>query len=193
MTRRTWSDRGLALGLAVFALVGLWRELAAFPGDVRAREWVAAHPVLPSGIRDLSTLLSALGTPFVALLTLVVLCWPLARRWGRREAVGIALAALAVVVAELSQDLLGQGTEQTIPTAYPSGHVVWATAVFGLLALRARRHGVAEIALPALAVVVLMGPERIVTGAHGISDVLGGYGLGLAWALAVDRWVDART
>jgi undecaprenyl-diphosphatase len=187
MTSRTWRS-AVAAGLAVLVVVGAWRELASFPGDRRTREWVFAHPVLPSGVRDLSGLLSVLGTPAVALVTLLVAGVAARPRWGARDAWALALAVPAVLLAKVLQDVLGGGADQRIATAYPSGHVVWAAAMFGTLALLARRHRVPEVVWPCVLVVVLMGPERVVTGAHGVSDVLGGYGLGIAWAVAASRW-----
>jgi undecaprenyl-diphosphatase len=68
---------------------------------------------------------------------------------------------------------------------FPSGHVAYATAVFGAIAWLARGRGDRDVATLAVAVVALMGPARISVRAHLLSDVLAGYAVGAAWLLVV--------
>ncbi|MEV1068273.1 phosphatase PAP2 family protein [Streptomyces sp. NPDC050263] len=81
--------------------------------------------------------------------------------------------------------------------AYPSGHALTATVVFGLLLWLLHRHGVDRVVWrTALAVAVVsvagVGLTRIWLGVHWPSDVLGGWLLGaLLVALAIAarlRW-----
>ncbi|MGH2880448.1 MAG: phosphatase PAP2 family protein [Solirubrobacteraceae bacterium] len=75
---------------------------------------------------------------------------------------------------------------------FPSGHVVYATTLFGTLAWFALARGRRGLFVAMLALVIGMGPFRIIDGAHWPSDVLAGYALGLAWAIVVlvlgTRW-----
>jgi undecaprenyl-diphosphatase len=68
---------------------------------------------------------------------------------------------------------------------FPSGHVVYVTALCGTLAWFALARGRRDIFVVMLALVVAMGPFRIVEGAHWPSDVLAGYALGLSWTILV--------
>ncbi|MGW0581503.1 phosphatase PAP2 family protein, partial [Streptomyces sp. NPDC002920] len=81
--------------------------------------------------------------------------------------------------------------------AYPSGHALTATVVFGLLLWLLRRHGVDGVlwrtaVTVAVVSVVGVGLTRVWLGVHWPSDVLGGWLLGaLVVTLAVSahlRW-----
>ena len=73
---------------------------------------------------------------------------------------------------------------------YPSGHCAYAVAVFGYLAILGRRHRQLEVVAVSLLLLVGMGPLRLLTGAHLLSDVIGGYLLGGAWLIFSLLWVD---
>lgn len=73
--------------------------------------------------------------------------------------------------------------------SFPSGHAMSSTVVYGALLLillpalrhrRARRIAVAAVA----ALVVVIGSTRLLLGVHFLSDVVGGFVLGLAWLAA---------
>jgi membrane-associated phospholipid phosphatase len=126
----------------------------------------------------------------------------------RREAVLVALLLIAVTagsegVKQLVARPRPEGTDPNIPGvvySYPSGHVLEALVIFGVIAIHVVRSHVPRI-LAALVVVLvvvdvlLVGLSRIVLNAHWPSDavasllagagVLGVYGLmthGTAWA-----------
>jgi len=72
--------------------------------------------------------------------------------------------------------------------SFPSGHAMSSAIVYGALVLivvpvlpRARRSVVVGVAV---LVVLAIGFSRLALGVHYISDVLGGYVLGLAWLAA---------
>ena len=132
------------------------------------------------------------GAPVAATLTIAVAAWALYRRVGRRAAIAVVLAsAVAVCVAVLKALWgptplwveLGHGGVN-----YPSGHTAYATAVFGYLLLVARRYRQPEVVAICLVLLVGMGPERVLSGAHLLSDVIGGYLLGCAWLILVMLW-----
>jgi len=126
----------------------------------------------------------------------------------RREAVLVALLLIAVTagsegVKQLVARPRPEGTDPNIPGvvySYPSGHVLEALVIFGVIAIHVVRSHAPRIlaAIVTLAVIVdvfLVGLSRVVLNAHWPSDalaslmagagVLGVYGLmthGSAWA-----------
>jgi len=72
-------------------------------------------------------------------------------------------------------------------TSFPSGHAMASTITYGALLLvflpvLSRRLRPIAIAA-AIAIVVAIGSSRLLLGVHFISDVVGGYVLGLAWLI----------
>ena len=71
--------------------------------------------------------------------------------------------------------------------SFPSGHAMSATVTYGALLLAflpvlpGRRRTVAVVATVAL--ILAIGSSRLVLGVHFLTDVIGGYVLGLAWLL----------
>jgi undecaprenyl-diphosphatase len=76
-----------------------------------------------------------------------------------------------------------------IGRAFPSGHATQSISFYGMLAIvlivwyaaRYRRHFVFSAAL----VILVVGASRLYLGVHWLTDVLGGYALGLAWFAVV--------
>ena len=155
--------------------------------------WVAAHPLAESVFRVVSFIAVP---PFVyALMALAAAFWWL-RRGHMRLAVyllltgwvgGLVDTAVKVVVNRDRPSLV-----DPIATAhgksFPSGHVMCATYGFGALLLTflpllPRRWRVPAIG-SWLAFVALVAFARLGLGVHFISDVLGGFVLGLAWLAA---------
>jgi membrane-associated phospholipid phosphatase len=80
-------------------------------------------------------------------------------------------------------------TDQWDSTGYPSGHALTAaTMALGLAVIAWRRIPSRKIALGSIAVLVvlmlLIGWARIWSGAHWMTDVIGGYAFGLAFVPA---------
>jgi len=87
---------------------------------------------------------------------------------------------------------------------FPSGHASWAVLVYGYAAIVAARHAprwlAAATVVLALAVIALIGWDRVYDGAHWPSDVLGGYATGAtllllaiaAPAVAMQLWHRVR-
>jgi|GEM_PF-1016382 len=84
--------------------------------------------------------------------------------------------------------------------SFPSGHTIFYTIFFGLLAYYAwqnRRELWAKFVLPvSLALVVTVGYSRIYLGVHWYLDIFGGYVLGgamLAMAILVHRYLSGKS
>ena len=145
---------------------------------------------------DVFQVVSFLGKPvwFYAMCIPVGVVLLLRRRvhltaylWATAGLAGVIDTAVKVAV-----DRDRPSIEEPVATAFgqsfPSGHAMSSTVVYGALLLiflpvvpRARR----PVAVVATVVLVLaIGFTRLALGVHYISDVLGGFALGLAWLLA---------
>lgn len=127
----------------------------------------------------------------IGVLAAAVLAWLLWRRnwhvagyWAGAVTFGMAAAYFIKHLLQRPRPLVN--FYDGISTyAFPSGHATMSAVVYGFLAvlvarnLPASRRWVAY-GLPAL-LIAAIAVSRIYLGAHWLSDVLGGLGLGLAW------------
>ncbi|MDX8151048.1 phosphatase PAP2 family protein [Patulibacter brassicae] len=197
--------RGLVLALAIALLAAIalpvaWHHwIGALPGEL----FLLARRIGPNGGLEhqawhVSMLLSEVGTPVPATALLVLTAWAVRRRLGVRAAALVVLATAGTLWADVLKAAFGPSPIPQIDAAfhhvgsYPSGHVAWATTYLGALVLLGVRRRAPDLVAAAGLVLLLMGPSRIAIRAHALSDVLGGYLLGLGWllvaALLVDRW-----
>ena len=175
------------------------------------------HLLLPH--RLLADLIDGVSTvnwpqPAAVFLAAVTVALLVLRRW---------LAAIVVVLTSCLADLSSWLTNEIVRRprpldhgvhvlqkitnyySFPSGHVIHALAFFGILLFltwRVRRPAawlwIARIVL--IALIVLMGPSRILEGEHWPSDVLEGLFIGAFWLLlgihtylwAARRWQRGR-
>ena len=173
------------------SVVALWsylRYVGPLPGDEAILRRTGAHPALRSS--HMLQFFGNLGTTGVACVTVIIAAVIVGRAIGTLAACAVLLSAVGVVVNESLRAILGptptsQATFGALVESYPSGHVVYATTVFGLLAWLAWRHGRRDVAVVLAGLVVAMGPARVLNSAHLPSDVIGGYLLGSAWLLLV--------
>jgi len=193
--------------LGGLALLGLLAALASFysyfPADLRIAHWLQRDGGIPlwggtaGFLRDLGRLPSTV-TWLVATAVLL-----LTRRYPE------GLLVFSSVLPRLAQGLLKELVERPRPStdlvlvtehpttfSFPSGHVVTALALFGLLGLLL--PAVVRQRLPrtllqgfCLFVVLGMGPASVYTGAHWPSDVLGSYVLSALY-LALALWCYRR-
>jgi membrane-associated phospholipid phosphatase len=119
--------------------------------------------------------------PIVAGVSVVVVWAIVDRKLGRRYGVLVLVAVGAVALSTILKTILGPTPLQRsiyvggpVPASFPSGHVVYVTALCGLVGWFAlARHN--RPIFPAMALIVLgMGPFRVVDGAHWPSDALAG-------------------
>jgi undecaprenyl-diphosphatase len=150
---------------------------------------------------------TALGSVTVLSLV-VVLAFALMlclKRWSEALVVLVG-AGGGVVISQALKQLFGRERPELVYRAveaanpsFPSGHAMLSAVVFltlGALAARfAPRKRVKALALGAAVLISLMvGASRIYLGVHWTSDVLAGWSLGAAWAMAcwVAAWAWAR-
>jgi cation-transporting ATPase E/undecaprenyl-diphosphatase len=139
--------------------------------------------------------LTELGGPRVLLsVILVALAWFLAHRFWLTAGYWVATVGIAEVmvkVVKLSMHrprptvYLG-GVEQF---SFPSGHATMSVVIYGFLAFllcRKASPGLRKGVLASVTLVILLiAFSRVYLGAHWLSDVLGGFGLGTAWIAAL--------
>ncbi|QJS99984.1 phosphatase PAP2 family protein [Streptomyces asoensis] len=206
---RTTLRTGLVLGLCSALLLLLvaadWHPLISVDGGISrtTHRWAVADPDLTQVCRILTDWVWDPLT--MRLLGAAVAVWLVWRHGAWWTAGWLAVTS---AVGTLIQQSLKAGLGRARPVwpdpvdsahyaAYPSGHALTATVVFGLLLWLLHRHGVAPVVWrTALAVAVVsvvgVGLTRIWLGVHWPSDVLGGWLLGaLLVALAIAahmRW-----
>jgi membrane-associated phospholipid phosphatase len=160
---------------------------ARYPGDVRLAQGIQSVdvPVL-GGVLHVE---NSIGSPWPAVtiiaMFLVVLFVThhagLAVLFAGTNALwGVSSIVKGLVVRPRPAAPLVRISEHASGASFPSGHVVSAVLLYGMVAVlvemvslpRSARRGVQVICL---LVIVLMGPARVYVGAHWPSDVLGGY------------------
>ena len=187
----------IGLGLAVVAVRAYLARAGALPGDRYIAERLPS-PRIPQTVEQLADFFGALAYPLVAVMTVAVGMWVVWRLLGRRRALGVLLASTVVIVNGVLKQLFGPTqlfADAVAPSEainYPSGHVAYATALFGFLGYLGLERRRPEVAVVARLLIAVMGPSRVLTGAHIPSDVLGGYLLGAAWLLGTILWTTRR-
>lgn len=199
------------LGALLALTVLVKRHLGPLPGDVPVeldvQHAILPHPPLAAVVEMVSTLNWPI--PSVITLAVVTVIFLLLKRW-----LDIIMAILTAAVTDESSYLLNTWVHRPRPVghgihvlssvqgsfSFPSGHVVHATAVFGLFLflstqIRQPVHPalIWLIRLVLVAAIVLMPISRVLEGEHWPSDVLAGLVFGAFWlAIAAHVYLWAR-
>lgn len=188
----------LLLVLALALAVVVRGHPTPLPGDVGAslavQHTLLPHHTLTAALDEVSTINWPIPSGIVLIAIVVVLL--VLRRW-LDVIVAVAVSALADGSSYLTNSIvrrprpLGHGLyilrHITNYFSFPSGHVIHAMAFFGILLFltyRTRRLAAPWLWLVRLvlvALIVLMGPSRVLEGEHWPSDVLEGLLLGAFW------------
>ena len=204
------SRRGVWLLILIVAALAVASVTAArwdrWPGDLQLMRLLQG--ALNSYTRPVVSSINTLGNEVLSFfLSLGIAGWLAYRRQRSLAAILLGVMALEVVAVTVIKwavhrprpDLPLDLQALTDPSSYsfPSGHVAFAVAFFGILAYLVahywgrsgwpRRTIIALILTPA----VLMGPARVAWGVHWPSDVLGGYLLAIL-GIQLLIWLDHR-
>ncbi len=195
----------LVLCAAAFVFVRLGDEVRE-GGTQRVDAWVlralrtpgdAAVPLGPAWLPGATRDLTAMGSlPVLLLVVLAVAGFlALARLW-RNLALVVGASAGGLVLMLVLKRAFDRPRPTVVPPlvvettpSFPSGHAMMSAVVYltlgTLLAqLCPRRRERAYVLTVAGGLTVLIGVTRVYLGVHNPSDVLGGWSVGLAWALA---------
>jgi undecaprenyl-diphosphatase len=162
----------------------------SFFGDGRFASWIF-FPEPPEPFDAIAKVFAALGHPVVATVSVAIVWGLVDRQLGHRHGLLVPAAVAAVGLNAILKTVLGPTPLQMkifgeyAPSNFPSGHVVYATVLCGLLAWLAAARSNWPITAVMLLIVIGMGPSRVIDGAHWPSDVLAGYALGLAWTIVL--------
>jgi len=179
----------VSLGLVPLLSLAARGRLGHGPGtlDHAVRAWMYAHRAAP--LDTLAAALTWLGSAAVmSAIALVAGAW-LWRRCGRAAGAIVASPAVAEALHQTAKLIAGRlrppggGDKDTF--AFPSGHAATSAAVFLTLAFVLGRERMVSRRLAGTIAVLgtlLVGVSRVYRDVHWATDVLGGWGVGLAVA-----------
>jgi len=157
----------------------------------RMNRAVDQHPVL---LRTFE-LISHLGKPLTLGVLVSVASIFVWRRGQRRLAVYLVVTVVGGGLVDSAVKILVDRPRPVVDhpvitawgKSFPSGHAMSSTVTYGALLLTflpvlAGRRRVAAV-VAAAALVLAIGCSRLILGVHFLTDVVGGYVLGLAWLL----------
>jgi undecaprenyl-diphosphatase len=182
-----------ALAVSVFAVVAYAITVSSnpgpTPGDTAALDLV--RDIQTQWVTDIAEFISGLGGTAVVLPVTVLGALVLG---ARRHWTELAVLVIAMVIILIGVDSIKAATDRPRPpdplvgtsgSAYPSGHAAHAVvytwlALTATVRLRPRRGGASAMIAAGIALTALIGLSRVYLRAHWLSDVLGGWGLGVA-------------
>lgn len=158
---------------------------------------IASDPVGPEWLETAAADLTALGSIAALLSIVVVVAGFLAaqRRFGSvfllSASLGVGIALSQLLKAEFGRDRPEEAYRivEAMNASFPSGHAMLSGIVYftlGALLARAlrRRWQRAYVLTSVILVTAIVGASRVYLGVHWMSDVIGGWALGAAVAMA---------
>ena len=196
--------------LAAWAFGGLTQDVIghdeAARVDPHVLTWVLAHRTgwLTAVTREV-TWTGSTAVLMPVLLTVAVVLIVRRHDWRSSALLSLALGG-AIALYDLVKTSVGPVRPPSsvwighfTGASFPSGHATQSIAFFGMLVIvvsagrSARSRGL--LWTGASLVVLVVGASRIYLGGHWMSDVLGGWSLGVAWLsvlLAIHLWTSAQ-
>ncbi len=179
------------LAVGAFGFIGNYLELRTatlIPGDERAAE--LAQTLRNDTLVDIARVVTEFASSAVLIPALALTCWFLLYRRMIWEAATLVAGSVLIWIAVAVTKNIVERPRPADPLidvdgySYPSGHAAHAVAwlAIGVVVARAL-PGLARpaaLVLASIAVVVVVGATRVYLGAHYLSDVVGGVGLGAA-------------
>ena len=193
-----WLGRIVLIGLSTGA-IGL-----ALLADAHVAMWINAHSsgALQRFMHIVSRVGDWPGHVLVGLIMIAVAWLSGSKRWTRIFLAVLIACALAGIVARVGKIAIGRPrpsihVEQTWNgpslhskfNAFPSGHTAASTAFFVTLLIAAGWR----IGIPLLIVPLLIAASRMIVAAHYLSDVVGGFAVGVIAAFLVADWMRVRS
>lgn len=176
--------------LAVVIALRVWLEVVGpLPGERWSLRHFKVYPGPHEPILQVADLFDVLGRPLIAIVTVAVAAWLIARGLGRRAAVFVLVAFAGVLLNDVLKGLSGPtplwsaSHGDDVALNYPSGHAFYAASFGGALARLALARRRKDLLAFAIAGIALMGPMRVIQGYHLPSDVVAGYLTGAAWLM----------
>ena len=183
-----WLLTGAVVSLfGYLALAALAAQQQIFALDYGTRAWVAIlrHELLRLPMEIVTTLGDNAGlVPLIVIASLVL--WRVSRRWA------IALPVLMLGTGGLqwlAKWMTNRPRPDETPWGFPSGHVLSLVVFFGLMiylvatASRRRRRWRVLASLVCLVAVAAVAFSRLYLDRHWLSDLGGGFSVGLAYLL----------
>ena len=203
----------VALALGFFVLAGEVGEGETQRFDERVLTLLRSPadpsvPIGPAWLRNGALDITALGSPTVLGLTMIAVCgFLLLQGLGRTAAfVFVACAGGWLLNSELklifqrARPAVVPHLREVMSLSFPSGHAMTSAAVYltlGALLMRISTRRVTKFYCMAIAMLAtfLVGASRVYLGVHYPTDVLGGWLVGLSWAIGcwtIERLIERR-
>lgn len=189
-------------------LVGLVEDVVTADSIVAIDYFVSQQMSLLSEagvIRFFVLITSLASTPITCLVVLltVVLCWAIRQYY---IIIGLLVAVIGSTAFTFFSKMLFQRArpidillhESTY--SFPSGHATVTIALYGFIAymaIRFSRNFVIQVRVVMMTILltILIGLSRILLNEHYLSDVLGGYLVGILWlmvAISITEWLTIK-
>jgi len=154
----------------------------------------AQHPVLSAGMHAVSSLGESVGLiPLIALVS--GFAWRRCRRYAGMVPVLMIGAGILQLVMKWAID---RPRPNLAPWGFPSGHVLSLVVLLGFTCYligvaNVRRHWLCLGAILGGMTLVAVAISRLYLDVHWLSDVVGGFAIGLAYLLVVLRFFPVRS
>ncbi len=172
--------------------------------DRAAADW--ASRVFSESSYSFFNVIAELGDKvLIGIFVLFMIVWFAIKR---RDFLGMAVLVLAVALGNEVSKLIKELVERERPAlgameesfSFPSGHAMVGLILYMLIAYFIVRNlqsnrGKWWIGCSVACVILLIGLSRISVGAHYLTDVLGGYSLGIVWTFVwvfIYEWLHER-